>query len=472
MDIPAAKENLVIGRSNQGAEIRAAVLRIAQHHVAFEILDPSLVLQTSEVLNDIKVLLNDRPVYSGRAVISNVVNTGAVVICEATLDKTGLDPQAVRPMKDPAELQAGFEEFIRDWGKNYKIHPDFKLLCADMQSFLADLRLWLEQVELGVRALPAKERRAAERSTVEHMSAFTTPVFCALFEKFEIAARDIELELQPAHRAYCRRQLHPLLLCSPFMNRIYAKPLGYAGDYEMIDMILRDPCEGNSVFAMLLNVFILSQTPAVAHRNRVAFLVRKLLEESARVAADNRTLRVFNVACGPAGETQAFLRDHEASNRAEFTLLDMNDETLDHARRVTNEIKATHRRRTNIHFVKKSVQQLLKQANKSRNSAGEFDLIYCAGLFDYLNDRVCKSLMNLFYDLLAPGGKLVATNVDSCNPIRNIMEYIFEWHLIHRTGSEFAALAPDGAAADDVNITAEGTSSNIFIEVRKPRETR
>jgi extracellular factor (EF) 3-hydroxypalmitic acid methyl ester biosynthesis protein len=118
------------------------------------------------------------------------------------------------------------------------------------------------------------------------------------------------------------------------------------------------------------------------------------------------------------------------------------------------------------------VQQLLKQASKAKSSEGEFDLIYCAGLFDYLNDRVCKGLMNLFYELLAPGGKLVATNVDSYNPIRNIMEYIFEWHLIHRSGREFATLAPDKAPADSVLVTAEGTSSNIFIEVRKPREKR
>src|SRR5215475_5326842 len=139
MDINPPKENLVIGRSSQGVEIRAPVLRLTQHHVAFEILDPALVLQTSEVLNDIKILLNDRTVYSGRAVVSAVVNTGAVMVCDATLDQAGLDPNAVRPLSDSAQLQAGFEEFMRDWGKNYKIHPDFKLLCADMQSFLADL---------------------------------------------------------------------------------------------------------------------------------------------------------------------------------------------------------------------------------------------------------------------------------------------------------------------------------------------
>lgn len=34
------------------------------------------------------------------------------------------------------------------------------------------------------------------------------------------------------------------MLCSPFAYRAYHKPLGYAGDYEMVNMIARDPYEG------------------------------------------------------------------------------------------------------------------------------------------------------------------------------------------------------------------------------------
>jgi extracellular factor (EF) 3-hydroxypalmitic acid methyl ester biosynthesis protein len=468
METPAVKETMVLCRTNQGIEVRAGVMRLTRHHVVFEILDPNFVLRTSEVLEEFKIVLNDRTVYSGRAVISNLVNTGTVIVCEAALEQAGLDPTAVRPLIDAAQLQAGFEEFLRDWGKSYKIRADFKVLCADMQSFLADLRLWLEQVELGLRSLPNAERLQAERDAVRQLAPLTTPAFCALFEKFEMSARGIETELQPAHRAFCRRQLHPYLLCSPFMNRIYTKPLGYAGDYEMVGMILRDPCEGNSIFAMLLNVFILSQSPAVGHRNRVAFLVQNLIRETNRVAQQNRTAKIFNIGCGPAGEVHEFLREHELSNRSEFTLLDMNDETLERVGKSLNELKIKHHRHTNVKFIKKSVHQLLKQISKPKDWGEKYDLIYCAGLFDYLNDRVCQGLMNLFYELLAPGGKLVATNVDSYNPIRNIMEYVFEWHLIHRSGKEFAALAPEQAPADAVSVTAEASSSNIFIEVRKP----
>jgi extracellular factor (EF) 3-hydroxypalmitic acid methyl ester biosynthesis protein len=469
MENAASKESMVVCRTNQGIGVRGGISRLTRHAVTFEVYNPSFVLQTSEVLTEFNIILSDRTVYSGRAVIASVINSGTTIVCEATLDESGLDLEAARSgAGDARELRAGFEEFLRDWGKNYKVRPEFKVLLSDIQSFLMDLRLWMERVELGIRSLPAAERTQAEQRAARDLSAIAMPAVGALFEKFEDATRDIKEELQPAHRAFCRRLLHPYLLCSPFMNRIYVKPLGYAGDYEMVSMILRDPYEGGSLYAKILNGFILNQAPAVAHRNRITFLTQRLIEETNRKAQRGQKARIFNIGCGPAMEIQNFLRQHPLSNHAEFTLLDANDETLLVIGQTLEEIKRKNHRQTPVKLVKKSVQQLLKQAYKPKADGPEFDFIYCAGLFDYLPDFICEKLLETFYNMLVPGGLLVATNVDPYNPIKNIMEYIFEWHLIYRTGQELGALAPKLAPADAISITAEPTSSNVFIEVRKP----
>lgn len=42
--------------------------------------------------------------------------------------------------------------------------------------------------------------------------------------------------------------LYPLLLRAPFVYHTYAKSLGYAGDCEMVDQILFDPCEGPGTY--------------------------------------------------------------------------------------------------------------------------------------------------------------------------------------------------------------------------------
>ena len=51
--------------------------------------------------------------------------------------------------------------------------------------------------------------------------------------------------------------------------------------------------------------------------------------------------------------------------------------------------------------------------------------------------------MNIFYEMLAPGGLLVATNVDSSNPRSFTMEYMMEWVVIYRNGARMAKLKPD-----------------------------
>ncbi len=236
----------------------------------------------------------------------------------------------------------------------------------------------------------------------------------------------------------------------------------------MVDMILRDPCEGGSLFAKLLNIFILRQAPAEAHRNRVKYLVKTLVEEGQRLSQLGRGMRVFNIGCGPAGEVQQFLSEQHLSNRTQFTLLDSNDETLRYTGGVLQGLASKFNRTTPIRLVKKSVQQLIKESVRAKSGGEEYDLIYSAGLFDYLNDRICAMIIQLGYELLAPGGLLLVTNVDASNPIRNIMEHIYEWHLIYRTGEQFGSLTKALPAGAQCKVHAELTSTNLFLEIRKP----
>jgi extracellular factor (EF) 3-hydroxypalmitic acid methyl ester biosynthesis protein len=76
--------------------------------------------------------------------------------------------------------------------------------------------------------------------------------------------------------------------------------------------------------------------------------------------------------------------------------------------------------------------------------------------------------MNIFYDLVAPGGLLVATNVEPSNPLRHGMEQLLDWHLIYRKEQEMRELTPSRASKDNVVIRTDSTGVNLFMEVRKP----
>ena len=123
---------------------------------------------------------------------------------------------------------------------------------------------------------------------------------------------------------------------------------------------------------------------------------------------------------------------------------------------------------TPIQLVKKSVGQILKSAHRSTESSSGYDLVYCAGLLDYLPDRICKELLNILHDSVAPGGSLIATNVDVSNPIRHMLDYVLEWHLIYRSGQELLALRPQKSNPEDASVFADSTGVNVILEVRKP----
>ena len=81
------KDSLVVCQNNQGIEIRGSLLRLTRFAVVFEIYSPTIVLRLSEVLSEFRIIVQDRTLYSGRAVIGNLVNAGLTVVCEVTLDE-------------------------------------------------------------------------------------------------------------------------------------------------------------------------------------------------------------------------------------------------------------------------------------------------------------------------------------------------------------------------------------------------
>jgi extracellular factor (EF) 3-hydroxypalmitic acid methyl ester biosynthesis protein len=471
------KDSLVVCQNHQGIEIRGSLLRFTRYGAVFEIYNPSLVLRMSEVLGQFRIIIQNDVVYAGQALVTNFVHATTAVVCEVKLDEAGV---ILTPLN--ASLSAGlslrghFNDFLSEWQKSYRVLPQFKDVMSNLHSFLVDLRMWLEQLDLGIRSSPSGDRQQLERKVVDDLAEPIVEGIDAFIDRFEAIAENLEGDLQGVHQAYLRRQLHPLVLSSPFAYRAYQKPLGYAGDYELVDMMMRPPYEGSTLFAKVLNVWLLGQAPACAHRNRVDYLVRRLVEEAVRVKALGRAGRVYNLGCGPAAEIQRFLKEHVIANQMHFTLLDFNEETLVHVRAKLEEVKRSYSRSTPIEFLKRSVQQLLKEAGRSvpRTPANQYDFIYCAGLFDYLSDQMCKRRMDIFYDLLAPGGLLVATNVSAAlnasRPFRYSMEYILDWHLCYRDGHQVRALAPTGAPADSVKVLAEQTGVNVFLEVRKPSD--
>ena len=455
---------IITCRNSQGSDLQGMLLKLDRHRVVFETYNPSIVLRTSEVLSDFTFKISDEEGYSGTAVVATVLNTGAVTVCEATLSDGWNEMDLFSPATLSKRLTGGFDEFMRQWQKVYKLNPEYKALVGNIQTFLIDLRLWLERLELGVRSSPDADRIELELETARTLRPQVTATMTQMFERFEAICETIDEAAEPAHRIFGQRQLHPHLLCAPFIYRTYAKPLGYAGDYEMMNMIVRNGYEGASLYAKLVNAWLLDQDGPQAVRNRIGFLANKLVEETGRVVRAGKTANVFCVACGPAWEVVEFMSEQRLADQARFDLLDFNEETLQYATGKLDETKRKHARKTELKLIKNSVQNLLRGGAKG---VAKYDLIYCSGLYDYLNDRICRALNTYFYDLLLPGGLLVVGNFGPHLPVKHFIEHFLEWFLIYRNPKQLMSLLPEQAQAEHCVVIAEPTGSNLFFEARK-----
>lgn len=456
-------DSLVSFTNTSGVSGRGTLIHISRSLAVFEVYNPFSIIQLSEVLQEISIMRGERVIYRGRGVVTSIVTTGVMVIVSATL----IEPWSNFDHLEPGDaLTNEFEKFVHDWEEGVDLSDSYQLVVNRMSHFLAEASRWIAEAETAIvgdlEANP--EKGGSFRNSVE------TPIAGKMKELlglFEVEASRVPPEEAMIYKAFARREIHPYMLCAPFAYRCYNKPLGYAGDYEMVNMMLKEsPTTGNNTYARIFQEIQTDVAAAAAHRNRIDILVKALVEESERVINDEqRIFTVLSVGCGPAVEVQRFIRRHDEANQSAIHLMDFNDETLAYVKQRTSASLEASGRKPTLHFIHKSIDELLKDVHKEEDAfLPTYDMIYCAGLFDYFPDNVCRNLTHLYHRWVRPGGLLVTTNVHPKNPERYCMEHLLEWYLIYRDEAQMEALAPEGS---NPHVFADDTGVNVFSFIRK-----
>ena len=471
MSLPERDNSMIsISCSNsQGVDLVANVLKLQRYSVVFEVYNPYSIVQSSEVLRDFRIFVDQRVIYAGKATVSNLVNTGIFLICEVILEDAWIDVD-VFGQRQTASLSGQLNTFFDDWTRSNDIIDPVKLVVAEAENWFVGVQKWLGRIDLGLKSSPGVGREDMEMQILTELKGGVNERLYDLLIDFRKAVEGVDADSAAMHKSYVRRQLHPHLLCSPFLYRTFKKPLGYAGDYEMVNMILRNEFEGASIFAKLFNHMLLQAPPAEAHRNRIDYLVTAITEAAEKMARNGRRLRIMNLGCGPAEEVLRVIRAEEVSNVIDFVLLDFNDETIAYTKARLEEARARFGRTSNITFEKKSVHQVLKMASRGGFQKAEYDMVYCAGLFDYFSQKVCKKMVELFSTLVTPGGEVIVTNVADTNPVSDWMEYVMAWDLIHRSREEMEDLVPGRCSNFTKQIEVDATGVNYFLKLTRGPE--
>jgi len=450
---------LVSFRNAEGEAVRGTIINLQRKSLVMEVYNPYSIVQVSEVLHELTVRFGAKTAYLGKAVVISLVNTGLTAIVSVTLidEWHELENVVVVPGAVGAEAQA----FVKDWERRFQIRRDYQIVVNETRAYLSDVSRWVEQVDFS-ESLPKEDGQLRADIFYE----LVVPLIQKMKFYFDVLNGEASLvdeEFAPAHRSFVQTALHPLLLRAPFVFRAYTKPLGYAGDYQMVNQILGEPRQGPSTYFQMVNAAFLQTAVVVAHRNRIDILVDFLTRMADTARKVGKTFRILNVGCGPAIEIQRFLQCYPHPESLSFELMDFSEETLAWTREKLSSIIRQIGKPVTINYVHDSVHQMLKhRVDPASDRTREFDAVYCAGLFDYLSDKVCVRLTAHFAARIYPGGTLLLTNVHSNNPEKFSMAHILEWYLVYRDESKMEAIMPKQCGVP--RLYTDVTKVNVFAE--------
>ena len=222
------------------------------------------------------------------------------------------------------------------------------------------------------------------------------------------------------------------------------RPHGYPGDFEIIDRIYTEWISPINHLRSW-DLFFHWQEATIAVRNRKSYFKTLLtsIEQTQR-----KPPAVLNVGCGPSRDIYEFLKENPAT-QACFECLDMDANAIAYSKNLLAGVPVTYHCRNAFRFTSKL----------------KYDLVWSAGLFDYLDDKLFVFLCHKLYALVAPGGKLVIGNFSTNNPSRDYMEF-GEWHLNHRSEDDLLWLARKiGLNSESVTIQQEPMGVNLFKHI-------
>jgi extracellular factor (EF) 3-hydroxypalmitic acid methyl ester biosynthesis protein len=333
------------------------------------------------------------------------------------------------------------------------VSPEYRQLCADILHLLRSYRAVLDRFEA------TQPDPAAAREMLAACEERAVPRWRALWERGNqlVMSMDQDGILWRAAKHYTELVLTPDFSLGAFARRAYEKPLGYPGDFEVMNMAYDWRHEGKRLAEKFVHRIGLEVGRCIATRMTV---MRQAMAETAP-AGGRDVARIASLGCGPAREVIDYLKAPRLSYPVEFTLIDQDRSALSQAYERSLPEVMRHHGTAVVSCVHASFAQLLS-AGELFGKFPDQDLIYSVGLVDYLAPRRAKELVHSLYDHLAPGGRLIVANLKAgASSTLWPMEFIADWSLIYRTDRDLLDLAASLPGAD--STTSQDSTGHVCI---------
>ena len=414
--------------------------------------------------------IGERTVFDGAAQVARAIPTRKGFRVGARLHGAFIDvPRVLRDHADivfHSDFEAGLEAQRR------LLTPGFRTAVGEAAHFVAYYRKLLDMRDERL-TVPTSEREAV-------LTERAAEAFTVLYDPWRsICDRIVDECLEggwgdarsvAAMKAYTELLVTEPIIGVPFVTRAYRKPLGYPGDFETMMQVYRNGFEGDSTFHKLFHRICTEHPICRGGRARKDTLISLIGDELGRYEesgnADRPQFRVTSLGCGPAVEVKEFAETRPWTVPTRWTLVDQEESALSLA---YSHVYTTLTREScpgEVKCLYLSFTQMISDPGLVKES-GHQHFIYATGIFDYLNPRWSKQLIETLFDNLLPGGLLAVGNAAWPNHFFWSCDMKLDWMLRYRTDKEMLGLASDLEGVESACVEAEPNGAFHFLLLRR-----
>ena len=343
------------------------------------------------------------------------------------------------------------------------VSPAYRAFCADVLEFVGG---YLTRIDQHLAPIEHDFTNREKDEIARELETAATVEWRALLERGNALVLPIhdDKKQRAQYKAYTERVVTPTLLGGAGWARSYNKPLGYPGDFQIMNWIYDGGPQGATIREKFLHLLSLVGSRAV--KTRMETLADIIVQCAAARGDTERPFEMISVGAGPARELERVLATADDAQRFRATLVDQDERALEHALTSARKLEAGDRLTVDALHI--SFKEMLNPSPLGESFAGK-DLIYSAGLVDYLNPLLAQRFVRRLYQFLNPGGAVVIGNVNNL-PTGMIWssEYAVDWTLFFRNRDEMVAMAAEAPDAK-ISIRTDALDTIYFLIIEKPR---
>ncbi|MDD5457458.1 MAG: class I SAM-dependent methyltransferase [Candidatus Margulisbacteria bacterium] len=312
-----------------------------------------------------------------------------------------------------------------------KIDHKFLKLIKEFKEYLHNIKKMFDNYEINHKSIQH------HIALLDQKKPEIFPILDKYFFRIFDITNSVVIEDNKLYRLYMQKSLLEYFVFAPLNYHIFTKPLGYAGDYQLMNLIYEtyDKYMGDTLYDQLIHNYTGYIPISRSNIDRLGYLKQKIKEQKNNESA----IKIASIACGPAREIIELIQDNElCANEYEFTLIDFEKKAMDYFMNEVNKIQKNKMKNIRFKFIPMDILNIIR--GRLDNDFRDYNLIYSSGLFDYLKDKIAANLIKELFERLSSNGTLIIINANIDKSFhRAYYETLGEWNFFHRTEENMLA---------------------------------